>query len=122
MLCDWCDTDSEFEQQAINAPGNYSPIYVTNRYINGTRKYDRTIFTDDPCRGVQQTVIVSTPGFPSADQAVFEKVAENANLHDETFERNELVGAVFGIGEAGSTVGSISNGYISNLLVNAIKT
>lgn len=121
MLCDWCDTDSEFKQQALNAPGNYSPIYVTNRDTNETRKYNRSIIIDDLWGGMQQTVFVSAADFPATEKAVFEQAVHDANLVGIRVPRNDLAGLVAGFGEQGSTLGDISNGYISNGLVNALE-
>jgi len=121
VLCDWCETDSAFQHQALNAPGNYTPIYVTNRDTNETRKYDRSVIINDLWGGVQQTVIVTLADFSAAVKAVFEQAVQNANVIAIRIPRNDLAGLIAGFGQAGSTAGDISNGYISNGLVNALN-
>jgi len=120
VLCDWCETDSDFQHQALNAPGSYSPIYVTNRNTNETRKYDRVVVIDDLWDGVQQTVIVSPAVFPASVQAVFEQAVNDANIIHFRIPRDNLVDIFPNLGEQGSVVGDIQNGLIDNEVINAV--
>lgn len=122
MLCDWCVTDSDFQNQALSAPDTYSPVYVSNRETNETRKYDRTFIIDDLEGGIRQTAVVTTARFPDTEKAVFEQAIENANIAFWGVSRPDLVGYVPGLGDAGSVAGDISDGFIRNRLISALST
>lgn len=121
MLCDWCNLDSDFEHQALNAPGSYSPIYVTNRETNETRKYDRITIIDDLWDGVSETVVVSEANFPASEEAVFQQAIDNANVLDVEISRNDLSAYLSNFSNQGSVVGDIDLGYIDNRLLNALR-
>ena len=120
MLCDWCQTDSDFQHQALNAPSTYSPVYVTNRQTNETRKYNRTFIVDDLWDGIEQTVAVTTANFPASVKAVFEQAVNDANIIFVRLPREDLVGNFSNLGGQDSVVGDISNGSIDNEVINAV--
>lgn len=121
VLCDWCVTDSDFEHQALNAPGSYSPVYVTNRDTNENRKYSRTVIIDDLWDGIQQTVIVSQVDFPASVKAVFEQAVNDANIIHIRIPRDDLAGIFSNLGAQGSVAGDIYNGFIDNEVINAVR-
>jgi len=119
MLCDWCESDSDFQHQALNAPGEYTPIYVTNRETNDTRKFDRFFIVNDLEGGIEQQVIVTATEFPAAEKTVFEEAVQNANIIFIRIPRSDLVGLVGGLGSQSSVVGDISTGSVDNRVVTA---
>lgn len=121
MMCDWCVTGSDFSNRALNAPGTYETVYVTNRDANETRKYNRTFIIDDLWDGVQQSVFVGAADFPAAEQAVFTQAVENATILEVRIPRDGLVGPIPGVGEQGSVVGDISSGFIRDSFINALR-
>jgi len=121
MMCDWCVTDSDFSNRALSAPGTYETVYVTNRDVNETRKYNRTFVIDDLWDGVQQTVFVGEIDLPADEQAVFAQAVEDATILTETIPRNELAGLIPGVGEQGSLVHDISQGYIPTHIRSAVR-
>lgn len=118
MLCDWCESDANFQYEALNAPGEYTSIYVTNRETNETRKFDRIFIINDFVGGVEQQVFVTTANFPDADKLVFEQAVEGANTVFISIPRADLAG-VGGLGDVSSVVGDISVGSIDNRLINS---
>ena len=121
MMCDWCQTDSDFQHQALNAPGTYSPVYVTNRQTNETRKYNRMFIVDDLWDGIEQTVAVTAADFPDAVNAVFEQAVNDANIIYQPIPRNDLVGIVGNVGAQSSVIGDLSSGSIDPRLVAALR-
>jgi len=124
MLCDWCDTYSEFRQQAFNALGNYTPIYVTNRETNETRKFDREFHVEDIGGGrLSQTIVVSSASLSVSEEAAFEEAVEGANTVMIRIGRDNLDGLVPGVGRARSVADDLvsGNGGISSSLRNAIQ-
>lgn len=119
MLCDWCESDANFQYQALNAPGQYTPIYVTNRETNDTRKFDRVFMINDLVGGVEQQVFVMTANFPDAEKVVFEQAVEGGNIVFTSIPRADLAG-VGGLEDVSSVVGDISYGSIDNRLINAV--
>jgi len=120
-MCDWCQTDSDFEHQALNAPGEYSPVYVTNRDTNETRKYDRTFIVNDLVGGTEVTTIVTTADFPAAEKAVFDQAVAGANVIFVQIPREDLTGIFPNLGDQDSVVGDIANGSIDNEVINTIS-
>src|SRR6056297_1160858 len=111
MLCDWCDTYSEFRQQAFEAPGTFSPIYVTNRETNETRKFDREFYVEDIGGGrLSQTVVVSNATLSVAEEAAFEEAVEGASVIQWPIQRDALDGLRPGVGSARSVADDLERG------------
>lgn len=121
MLCNGCAADSDFERVAVNAPGDHTPVYVTNWDTNETRKYDRRFVTEELVDGIERTVLATEADLPDAVRAVFEKTVDDAAIFRLRIQRNDLANLVPGIGEQGSVVGDISRGFISTHLKTAIR-
>lgn len=121
MWCNVCDADLEFERVAVNAPGEHTPVYVTNWDTNETRKYDRMFVTEELVDGIERTALATEADFPDSVRAVFEKAINDAAVYHLRMSRNELAGTPPGVGEQASVVGDIPQGYISSTLINAIR-
>jgi len=118
QLCDTCTEESHFRYQALNAPGNHTPVYVTNRDTNVTRKYNRFTTTEDMDGTLVQWTEVSPAQFPVAEKSLFGQAVEGANTIFSPIERGDLAAPGLG-GNPGSVVGDISEGEISRAFVNA---
>lgn len=120
MTCDWCDTDSEFANRALVAPEGSSPVYVTNRNSNETRKYNVSVIVNDLWDGVQYTTIVALANFPAADKAVFEQAVQNGNVVYAEISRQALSQIHIGVGNTNSVAGDFVGGSIDRTIAAAI--
>ena len=121
QLCDSCTSDSGFRYQALNAPGNYTPVYVTNRDTNETRKYTRWTSIEDFDGVLIQQTEVFEADFPAADKAVFEQAVQGSNIIFAQIPRNDLSGVIPGIVDQGSTAGDVSLGSLQTAYFTALR-
>ncbi|MEX2497373.1 MAG: hypothetical protein WD397_00685 [Wenzhouxiangellaceae bacterium] len=112
VLCDSCTTDTAFRHQALNAPGSYTPIYVTNRETNETRKYNRWTFLEDFDTGVVQWTEVVTADFPVTEKSVFQQAVQDASRLVAPISRSDLSGVLLGTDVPSSVVRDISDGRL----------
>lgn len=120
VLCDWCTTDTAFRHQALNAPGDYTPIYVTNRETNETRKYNRWTLLEDFDTGVTQWTEVVAADFPVAEKSVFQQAVEDATTISVGFPRSKLTG-FSGAGLRRSVVEEIASGRLSGDFLGSLR-
>lgn len=123
QLCDSCTTDTHFRYQALNAPGNYTPVYVTNRDTNETRKYNRWTSTEDMDGTLIQLTEVFPAEFPAPEKNVFDQAVEGGQRIDIDVARGHLdLADTAGLQrDPGSVVGDISNGRIPKALAIAAR-
>lgn len=121
MLCDSCTTDQEFRYQALVAPGSYSPIYVTNRDTNETRKFERFTSVEDFHGSlVRRTEVVPAEFAPGVEE-VFRQSVQNSNIHYQVLPRNDMAGLIPTIGRETSIVGDLRNGQLRPAFVTALR-
>lgn len=121
MTCDWCDTNSEFANRARVAPEGSSPVYVTNRNTNETRKFDISVMVEDLPGGVQYTTMVSAADFPAADKAIFEQAVEKGNVVYAEIPREALSQVHLGFANTNSVAGDFVGGSIDRAIAAAIN-
>lgn len=78
QLCNSCQTESDFVQSAVSAPGSYEVVYVSNRLSNVTHKFERFFTMEDLDGGYVYMTHVTHVEFPASEKAVFESVIEDS--------------------------------------------
>jgi hypothetical protein len=119
MLCDSCTTDQAFRYQALVAPGSYSPIYVTNRDTNETRKFERFTSVEDFHGALVRRTEVVPAEFAPGVEAVFRQVVLSGNEIFAIIPRNDLAGLVPGVDRESSVVGDLAGGSLRASFINA---
>lgn len=123
QFCESCTSDAQFAYRALNVPGSYPVVYVSNRSANVTRKYNRFETIEDFGDGYQRITHVSEASFPASEKQVFEDAISLANVVQVRLPRSDLGGLVPGIdGDASSVLFDIQNGYLSFAYVNSLVT
>ncbi|MEX2499141.1 MAG: hypothetical protein WD397_09745 [Wenzhouxiangellaceae bacterium] len=120
VMCDSCTSDTAFRHQALTAPGSYTPIYVTNRETNETRKYNRWTFLEDFDTGVTQWTEVVSADFPVAEKSVFEQAVEDATTIFVGLPRSNLT-QFSGAGLRDSAVEEIAAGRLSSDFLSSLR-
>lgn len=120
VMCDSCTTETHFKYQALNAPGTYTPIYVTNRETNDTRKYDRWTSIEDFDGTLIQRTEVFAADFPTAEKSVFEQAVEGATTIILGFPRSRLT-EFSAAGLRRSAVEEIAAGRLSSDFLSSLR-
>lgn len=119
QMCDSCQTEADFVQSAVSAPGSYELVYVSNRISNVTHKFDRFFTVEDLDGGYVHMTHVMWADFPDSDKAVFSSAIANSQTIFAPIDRDELDG-LGPIGNPGSVAGDLSNGFISQGMLSAL--
>ncbi|MDT8409903.1 MAG: hypothetical protein RQ741_09925 [Wenzhouxiangellaceae bacterium] len=104
QFCEPCHTDADFRTAAIEAPGVYSIIYVTNRDTEITRKFSRFYFREDRFGDTSVMIEVAPVEFPPMQKQVFDTAVQGANEGSAEFQRDAMNG-VMPAGDLDSVLG-----------------
>jgi hypothetical protein len=121
VICDSCESDSEFASRALNAPGSYALIYVSNRGRNETRKFQRWTSFEDFEGGIVQRTEVSRLDMDAVEKGAFRSVIQDANTHFQALPRSAL-DMWSSVGERGSAVQEIASGTLSFDFLGSLRS
>lgn len=120
QLCNSCQTESDFVQSAVSAPGSHELVYVSNRLSNVTYKFDRFFTREDIDGGYVYMTHVTHADFPASEKAIFESVIEDSQRIYAPIDRSVLDGLA-PIGSPNSVAGDLTDGFINQGMMSAIS-
>lgn len=104
QFCEFCQTEADFRTAAVEAPGTYSIIYVSNRDTEVTQKFNRFYFREDRFGQTSIMIEVVSAVFPPAQNLVFDTAIQGANEGSAEFQRDSM-NAVMPAGDLDSVIG-----------------
>ncbi|MDT8410496.1 MAG: hypothetical protein RQ741_12935 [Wenzhouxiangellaceae bacterium] len=118
-ICDSCITDSNFRQRALQVPGFYPLVYVTNRDANETRRFRRVISAED--RFDSRTILIEVfeELIPAVEKTVFSETVQGAKAAFVAVKRSDLAFAPSG---RDSVIGDIQTGKLDVRVLNSLRT